>query len=168
MSVKNAIFWDVMLFSPCVNQRSGWMYCLHLQGTKIRERGTSINRWLQTELPVENNWLYKDRNGGKATWEISSEERGGEGSVEMGEQVAGHSWYRSVLGGTRKDYREGIDPVALGLNCQACIGLRSLVDVALYSGGFLREQMRGLHDLLRQIPPLCSYCCDGAQFQWPP
>jgi hypothetical protein len=35
-----------------VNRRSGGKYCLHLQGRKIRERGTSVNRWLQTEPPV--------------------------------------------------------------------------------------------------------------------
>jgi hypothetical protein len=29
---------------------------------KIRERGTSVSRWLQTELPV-NNQLYKNRKG---------------------------------------------------------------------------------------------------------
>jgi hypothetical protein len=54
------------------------MYCLHFQGRKIRERGTSASRWQQTEPPVKNNQLYKNRrNGGKwATWEINREERG--------------------------------------------------------------------------------------------
>jgi hypothetical protein len=40
-----------------------------------------------------------------------------------------------------------IDPVALG--CRACIDLHSLVDLSC-SGGFLKEQMRGFHDLMRQ------------------
>jgi hypothetical protein len=34
-----------------------------------------VSRWLQTEPPVGNNQLYKNRE--KATWEISREERGG-------------------------------------------------------------------------------------------
>jgi hypothetical protein len=40
--LKNGIFWDV---APCrshVNQRFGGTYRLHLQGRKIRERGTSV------------------------------------------------------------------------------------------------------------------------------
>jgi hypothetical protein len=32
--------------------------------TKIRERGTSVNRWLQTEPPIENNQLYMNRERG--------------------------------------------------------------------------------------------------------
>jgi hypothetical protein len=38
-TLKNAVFWDV---APCRGT-----YRLHLQGRKIRERGTSVNRWLQ-------------------------------------------------------------------------------------------------------------------------
>jgi hypothetical protein len=37
--------------APCishVNRRFGGKYHLHLQGRKIRERGTSVSRWLQT------------------------------------------------------------------------------------------------------------------------
>jgi hypothetical protein len=41
------------------------VYRLHLQGRKIRERGTSLIRWLQTKPPVENTQLYKDRKGGR-------------------------------------------------------------------------------------------------------
>jgi hypothetical protein len=41
----------------------------------------------------------------------------------------------------------GIDPMASGLDCRACIDLRNLVDLA---SGSLREQMSGFHDLLRQ------------------
>jgi hypothetical protein len=43
-----------------------------------------VSRWLQTESPVENTQLYKNREGGRerererewATWEINREERG--------------------------------------------------------------------------------------------
>jgi hypothetical protein len=46
--MKNAVFWNV---APCrsgVNRRFGGTYRLHLQGRKIRERGTSMSKWLQT------------------------------------------------------------------------------------------------------------------------
>jgi hypothetical protein len=36
-------------FTSCVNRRFGGTYRLHLQGRKIRERGTSVSRWLQTD-----------------------------------------------------------------------------------------------------------------------
>jgi hypothetical protein len=52
--------------------------------------------------------------------------------------------------GNRKGYRGGIDPVASDLACRACIDLRSLVDLASCSGGFLREQLRRFHDDLSQ------------------
>jgi hypothetical protein len=42
----------VALCQSCVNQRFGGTYRLHLQGRKIRERGTSVIRWLQTEPSV--------------------------------------------------------------------------------------------------------------------
>jgi hypothetical protein len=43
--MKNTVFWDVALCrSSCVNQRFGRTYRLHLQGRKIRERGTSVSR----------------------------------------------------------------------------------------------------------------------------
>jgi hypothetical protein len=47
VTMKKPVFWDV---SPCryfVNRRFGVTYRLHLQGTKIRERKTSVSRWLQ-------------------------------------------------------------------------------------------------------------------------
>jgi hypothetical protein len=53
------------------------------------------------------------RTGGErewATWEINREERRGEGSVEMGQQVASQ----------RQGYRDSIDPIALRLSCRAC------------------------------------------------
>jgi hypothetical protein len=36
------------LCKSCVNRGFGGTYRLHLQGTKIFERGTSVSRWLQT------------------------------------------------------------------------------------------------------------------------
>jgi hypothetical protein len=44
--MKNAVFWDVAPCTSCVNRRFGGTYRLHLQGRKIRERGTSLSRWL--------------------------------------------------------------------------------------------------------------------------
>jgi hypothetical protein len=49
--MKNGVFWDVAPFRSCVNRRFEGTYRLHLQGRKIRERGTSVSRWLQTESP---------------------------------------------------------------------------------------------------------------------
>jgi hypothetical protein len=46
--MKNTVFWDVALCRSCVNQRFGGTYRLHLQGKKIRERGTSVSRWLKS------------------------------------------------------------------------------------------------------------------------
>jgi hypothetical protein len=46
VTMKNAVFWDVAPCESCVNRRFGGTYLLHLQGTKISERGTSLSRWL--------------------------------------------------------------------------------------------------------------------------
>jgi hypothetical protein len=46
VTMKNAVFWDVASCRSCVNRRFGETYRLHFQGRKIRERGTSLNRWL--------------------------------------------------------------------------------------------------------------------------
>jgi hypothetical protein len=43
---KIAFSWDVASCRSCVNRRSGGMYRLHLRSRKIRERGTSVSRWL--------------------------------------------------------------------------------------------------------------------------
>jgi hypothetical protein len=45
--MKNAVFWDVTLCKSCVNKCFGGTYRLHFQGRKIRERGTSLRRYLQ-------------------------------------------------------------------------------------------------------------------------
>jgi hypothetical protein len=46
MSLKNDVFWDVAPCRSCVNRRFRGMCSLHLQSRKIRERGTSLSRWL--------------------------------------------------------------------------------------------------------------------------
>jgi hypothetical protein len=46
--MKSAVFWDVAPCRSCVNRRFGGTYRLHLQGRKIRERRTSVSRWLQS------------------------------------------------------------------------------------------------------------------------
>jgi hypothetical protein len=78
VTMKNDVFWDVALCRSCVNRRFGGTYRLQLQGTKIRERGTSMRGWLQTEPPVEDTQLYKNREGGRVT-----KERRGVGSVDL-------------------------------------------------------------------------------------
>jgi hypothetical protein len=79
----------------------GGTYRLHLQGRKIRERGTSVSRWLQTKPSVENSQLYKNWRGGReGEWAHGKLiERRGEGSVEMRQQVTGQSLYRILSGG---------------------------------------------------------------------
>jgi hypothetical protein len=39
-----------------------------------------MSRWLETELPVENTQLYKDRKGGRVG-HTGSQQRGGRGRV---------------------------------------------------------------------------------------
>jgi hypothetical protein len=46
VTIKNAVFWDVMLCRSYANRRF-WETCrLHLQGRNIRERGNYVSRWL--------------------------------------------------------------------------------------------------------------------------
>jgi hypothetical protein len=42
-------FWNVVSCSSCVNRRFGRKYRLRLQDIKIRELGTSVSKWLQTD-----------------------------------------------------------------------------------------------------------------------
>jgi hypothetical protein len=83
--MKDVVFWDVALCRTCVNRRFGGTYRLHLQGRKIRERGTSVSKWLQTEPLVGSNQLYKNREKGRVGhMEVNREERGrvcGEGQI---------------------------------------------------------------------------------------
>jgi hypothetical protein len=46
VTIKNAVFWDVAPCRSCVNRCFGGTYSLRLQGRNIRERGTSVCRWL--------------------------------------------------------------------------------------------------------------------------
>jgi hypothetical protein len=48
--MKNAVFWDVAPCRSCVNRRFGETYRLHIQGRKIRERGTSVSKWLRSAI----------------------------------------------------------------------------------------------------------------------
>jgi hypothetical protein len=59
VTMKNAVSLDVAPCRSCVNRRLGGTYHLHLQGREIRERGTSVSRWLQTEPPAEDTQLVR-------------------------------------------------------------------------------------------------------------
>jgi hypothetical protein len=48
VTMKNTVFWHMVPCRSCVNRRFWGTYRLHLQGIKIRERGTSVSRWQQT------------------------------------------------------------------------------------------------------------------------
>jgi hypothetical protein len=50
VTMKNAIFWDVAPCRCCVSRRFGGTYCLHLQSSKIRKRGTNMRRWLHVRF----------------------------------------------------------------------------------------------------------------------
>jgi hypothetical protein len=52
--MKNAVFWDVAPCRSCVNPRFGGACRFHLQGRKIRERGTSLSRWLSLVLDLQS------------------------------------------------------------------------------------------------------------------
>jgi hypothetical protein len=44
--LKIAVFWDVSPYRSRVNRRFRWTCRLHPQGREIRERGTSVIKWL--------------------------------------------------------------------------------------------------------------------------
>jgi hypothetical protein len=44
------VFWEMSQCRSCVNRRFGGKCRFHLQGGKIRERGTSVSRWLATSF----------------------------------------------------------------------------------------------------------------------
>jgi hypothetical protein len=58
VTMKNAVFWDVAPCRSCVNQRFEGTYCLQLQDRKIRERGTSVSRWLRN-CQIQSYFLFK-------------------------------------------------------------------------------------------------------------
>jgi hypothetical protein len=47
---EECFFWNVSLCRSCMNRRFAGKYLLRLQGRKIRERGTSVSRCLETEI----------------------------------------------------------------------------------------------------------------------
>jgi hypothetical protein len=123
----------------CVNQSFEEMYRLHLQGRKIRERVTSVSRWLQTEPSVENTQLYKNRDKrgimdhmgnqyrgeGYGLWK-SDKKAKREGSRERGR--AGNLW-----GGEPRATERASTQYPWGYSCRAYIDLRSVVNLASYS-----------------------------------
>jgi hypothetical protein len=77
VTMKNTVFWDVAPCSSCVNRRFGRTYRLHLQGRKIRERGTRVCRWLQTERQSKaTSYIRTGREGEWATWESIMRDKG--------------------------------------------------------------------------------------------
>jgi hypothetical protein len=48
--MKNGVFWDVAPCRSYVNRRFGGAHRLHLQGIKIRVRGTSVSRRLKSPV----------------------------------------------------------------------------------------------------------------------
>jgi hypothetical protein len=46
VTMKNTVFWDVAPCRSCLNRCFGGTCRLHLQGTKIHERVTSVSRWI--------------------------------------------------------------------------------------------------------------------------
>jgi hypothetical protein len=64
--MKNFVFWDVALCRSCVNRRFGGTYRLHLQGRKIRERGTSVSRWLHLHASLGFNVSRSEETWGGA------------------------------------------------------------------------------------------------------
>jgi hypothetical protein len=57
--MNNAVFWDVAPCRSCVKRRFGGTYRFHLQGRKIRERGTNVSRWLQIAATVTNSQIIR-------------------------------------------------------------------------------------------------------------
>jgi hypothetical protein len=53
--MKNVVLWDVALCKSCVNRLFGRTYRLYIQGRKIRERWTSVSRWLQRSSETSVN-----------------------------------------------------------------------------------------------------------------
>jgi hypothetical protein len=62
--MKNAVFWDVALYTSCeMNRRFGGTHRLNLQGRRIRERETSVSRWRhipEVGIPQNKYWLLEN------------------------------------------------------------------------------------------------------------
>jgi hypothetical protein len=125
--LKNAVFWDMAPCSSYVNRHFRGIYRLHLQGRKIRKQAWACGCRLSCQSKTIS-YIRTGREGEWATWEINTEERRGEAPVDMLQ----------------------LDPIASGLDCRACSYLHTFVDLASCTRGFLRKQMIGFHDLLRQ------------------
>jgi hypothetical protein len=129
-SMKNVVFWDVALCTSCVNRRFGGTYHLRLQSRAIRERGTSVSRWLQTGPTVGNNQLYKNRES-RSVGHVGNQQRGegqglGEGQ-KAGRRGMSVSGRVSVRGGERTT--QGHIPQDI-LHSHPCENLKSYI---LYS-----------------------------------
>jgi hypothetical protein len=60
---KNAVFWDVSPCRSCVNRCFEGTYRFHLQGRKIRERGTNVSSWHSSQSPpwkllILHNYIF--------------------------------------------------------------------------------------------------------------
>jgi hypothetical protein len=66
-NVKCSSFWDVTPCSPLkVHRRFGWIYCLHLQGRRIRRIWNQReSRWQAKQLPALPKFGIKKEVGGK-------------------------------------------------------------------------------------------------------
>jgi hypothetical protein len=73
-----------------------------------------------------------------------SVDRRGEGSVEMGQQIADQSQYRIVSGGKKQGYRASIDPITSGLSCRACIPMIIYVYFCVEGGGYAKIMLTPL------------------------
>jgi hypothetical protein len=110
-SLKNAVFWGV---APCrcsgLNRRFGGTFRLHLQGRKIRERRTSVSRWLQTSHSRKLPAIYE-----LVGWESGHKRINREESTagSWREPVAERSWGKTGLWG---EYR----PPGLWAGCHRC------------------------------------------------
>jgi hypothetical protein len=74
-----------------------------------------VSRWLQTEPPVENNQLYKIREGEWATWEINGQERG---RFCRDRRAGSRERATTNIGSMLGEGGKGIEPVVSGLSYQ--------------------------------------------------
>jgi hypothetical protein len=70
--LKNTVLWDLAQCKSCVNWRFGGIYGFHLQGRKIRERGTSVSSLLQTDFLFSRIQIFSWRLGLKIICNLCS------------------------------------------------------------------------------------------------
>jgi hypothetical protein len=97
--MKKAVFWDVAPCRYCVNWRFGGTYRFHLQGwrknTKIRERGTSVSRCLQTN--VESSKPSTIRAGREGRENVTTERNNRFQSILVQQlHLAGRSYFVEI------------------------------------------------------------------------